>query len=91
MQRTDNEMLVSKPEAQGTSNKQREFKRRKMRVLTASSRHDKETIPMNSEQYGCPNETFTMTTSVDMTTRMGKSNKAPPSMKSYRPSMATES
>lgn len=34
--------------------------------------------PQQSQQYGCPKKTQTMTTAVDMSMWMGKSHKAPP-------------
>ena len=63
--------------------------RKTIGVLSASSRHNKEAVPMNSEQYGGLNKACTMA-SADMTMRIGKSNKAPPQMKSYRQSMITK-
>lgn len=46
MQRTDHEISISIPKAQGTLEKQEDFKSQKIRVPIANSfTHDRETVP----------------------------------------------
>lgn len=69
------------PKAQGTSWKKdwNDYmtQRTEKSAKRLSSRYDSEATPMNSQQNGCPNKTWTMTTSVNMPVCKGRISWGP--------------